>query len=178
MRELIEAVRHNLRNLLHFAGRERRGTFWRYVLVLYVAQMALGMLASWAMMAAMFGPARAGAFDTMFDTILLFSAISAAMFVLMLAAAVVRRLHDSGRSGLWALLPLPFLVAGMWGLHAFRASIHERGDPPISFGLIMANNVIYLAVVGYLIFLLARSGTAGPNRYGPDPRECRDSSQA
>ena len=178
MRQLIEAVRHNLRNLLHFAGRERRGTFWRYVLAVYVAHMALSMLVVMPVMAGGFGRAGEGSFENMFDKILLFTAISGAMFVLLLAASAVRRLHDSGRSGLWMLLPLPFLAVGLWGMHGLRSNIREGGDPGGSFGLLIANNFAYLAALGFLVFLLARSGTAGPNRYGPDPREGRDSSRA
>jgi uncharacterized membrane protein YhaH (DUF805 family) len=174
MGPLIDAVRHNLRNLLRFSGRERRGSFWLYVLALYVAQMALGMLVTIPLMAGTFGRPGPGAAANMFGTILLFSAICGAMFVFLLAASAVRRLHDSGWSGLWTLLPLPFLITGFWGMHQIRSKIHAGGDPGGSFGLMMANNLIYLAVLGFLIFLLARSGTAGPNRYGPDPREKPD----
>ena len=169
MRQLIDAASHNLRNLARFAGRERRGSFWRYVLVVYVAHMALSLLVTMTLMIGMFGRSGPGPFATMFDTTLLFTAISGATFVLLLAASAVRRLHDTGRSGLWMLLPLPFLATGLWGMHQIRSSLRDGGEPEGSFGLLVANNFIYLAVLGFLIFLLARPGNAGPNRFGPDP---------
>jgi uncharacterized membrane protein YhaH (DUF805 family) len=178
MRQLIEAVRHNLRNLPRFSGRERRGSFWRFALAVYLAQMALSMLMTVPLMAGAFSRRGPEAFATMFDTIAILSAVSVGMFVLLLAASAVRRLHDSGRSGLWMLLPLPFLATALWGMHEIRSNLGEGADPDGSFGLLLANNVVYLAVVGFLIFLLARPGTVGTNRYGPDPREERDSSPA
>src|SRR6185312_12908248 len=35
------------------------------------------------------------------------------VLVLLLAAAVTRRLHDRDRTGLWGLMPLPFMAIGM-----------------------------------------------------------------
>lgn len=38
------------------------------------------------------------------------------------------------------------------------------------FGLLFLNNLCYLAALGALILLLARSGKPGENRFGPEPR--------
>jgi uncharacterized membrane protein YhaH (DUF805 family) len=94
-----------------------------------------------------------------------------AIFVALIAGSAVRRLHDSGRSGWWILLPLPFLATAIWGMQQVRSSFRAGGDPDSLFGLLMANNLVYLAVIGFLVFLLARPGSAGPNRFGADPRE-------
>ncbi len=172
MRQLIDAVRHCLRNLLRFSGRDRRGTFWRYVLVLYVAHMALSMLVMVPVMISTIGRAGREPPTAMFETFFLFAAISGALFVAMLAAAVVRRLHDTGRSGLWGLMPVPFLTIGIAAFARMGSSFHSgENSLDANFPLLMANNFAYLAVLGLLIYLLARPGSRGPNRFGPDPRE-------
>jgi uncharacterized membrane protein YhaH (DUF805 family) len=62
------------------------------------------------------------------------------VLLLPLAAVAVRRLHDIGLSGWW------LLSAGV----------------PIP--------VVDILVVGAQVYCFARPGTAGDNRYGPDPR--------
>lgn len=91
------------------------------------------------------------------------------LFVLLSAAAVARRLHDRGKSGVWGFLPVPFLFTG---LALFASAFHDLSAPEPSFGsfgLLLANNLLYLGLLGYLILLLAGPGAPGPNRYGPEP---------
>jgi uncharacterized membrane protein YhaH (DUF805 family) len=108
----------------------------------------------------------------MLDTFVLFAGVSGALFVVMLAASVVRRLHDTGRSGLWGLMPVPFLAIGIAAFARIRSSFHSAEDLlDAYFPLLMANNFAYLALLGLLIYLLARPGSRGPNRFGPHPRE-------
>jgi uncharacterized membrane protein YhaH (DUF805 family) len=102
-------------------------------------------------------------------------AIGNVLGVLLLAAAVVRRLHDRGKSGFLGLLPLPFLAAGMIlmpiAFDRFGASMSGKNpEPDVSLIFwLFANNLLFLAGLVILIVELASGGTRGPNRFGPDP---------
>lgn len=85
--------------------------------------------------------------------------------VLLLAAAVTRRLHDSGRTGAWGLLPLPFLVAG-FALMPRMFSFPMDPDMGL-FALLFANNFIYLCTLALLAYLLSKPTDPAENRYGP-----------
>lgn len=92
--------------------------------------------------------------------------------VALLAAALVRRLHDSGRSGLWALLPLPFVGGAFWLMPGLVAEMHGKGEPGMDrFLLLFANNALYLLTLGVLIYLSIRPGDPGANAYGAPPRD-------
>lgn len=91
-------------------------------------------------------------------------AIVAALAVVLLSAAVARRLHDTGLTGAWGLLPLPFLAIGLTQTPKLFAS----AVPDMQlFGLLFLNNLCYLGALGLLVLLLAREGSRGNNRYGP-----------
>ena len=83
-------------------------------------------------------------------------------------ALLVRRLHDQGRSGwaVWLALPgfIVWLVrTGIALSQGMQARIElDRMTWVVDWIVILANVA--------LVLLLALPGTAGPNRFGPDPR--------
>lgn len=88
------------------------------------------------------------------------------VFWIMLAA-VIKRLHDRGRSAAWLFLffgvPAAFIASGFYGAgHSQLAywRIHFVLAP-----IVMAFNIWYFAE---LLFL---PGSSGANKYGADPRE-------
>lgn len=92
------------------------------------------------------------------------------MAVGLLAAAISRRLHDSGRSALWGIMPLPFLLFGLAGLPLVMAEMGATEEPNLGlFFLLFFNNVVYMVALVSLIVLLASAGTNGPNKYGSQP---------
>jgi uncharacterized membrane protein YhaH (DUF805 family) len=97
-------------------------------------------------------------------------AIVTAFAVLLLAAAVARRLHDRGRSGLVGLLPLPFLGIGFAIMpQLFHVAVARTPDLHALgrlFPLLFVNNLVYLASLAYLVVQLVSPGTSGPNRFG------------
>ena len=96
----------------------------------------------------------------------------AAATVMLLAAALVRRLHDSGRSGLWGLLPLPFLAAAFWLMPGLFQGLGGKGEPEMGpVLLLLANNAAYLLSLGVLIYLTIKPGDAGANAFGAPPRD-------
>lgn len=85
--------------------------------------------------------------------------------VLLLAAAVTRRLHDRGKSGLWGLLPLPFLSVGLWGMSKLFASFGDSAGPPMALFLpLLLNNFAYMAALLVLILLLAGPSAVDTDR--------------
>ena len=71
-------------------------------------------------------------------------------------SVTVRRLHDIGKSGWWVLLPLgPWILTGLF-LFVFW---------PIA----VVTGLAGLICTGYLIYLYAQPGDAGPNQFGATP---------
>jgi len=84
--------------------------------------------------------------------------------IALLAAAVVRRLHDRGKSGAWGLMPLPFIAFAS----IMMSKVIAQNPPDMGlFFAIFINNFIYIGTLIFLVVLLAGAGTQGENRYGP-----------
>lgn len=134
-----------LRSYARFEGRASRMEFWPF------------SLAAWAVEAAM----------------MLVAPPLGAMVILALLppllGVLVRRLHDTDRRAWW-LLPPPLLMPPL--LFLFACTQFTLGDEAgrkifAGIGVILAIMLVYSIC---LIVVLARRGTAGPNRFGPDPR--------
>jgi uncharacterized membrane protein YhaH (DUF805 family) len=197
MGDFFGAIPRGFGLLARFRGRDRPGQFWPYagaiLLLDFVATFALMvpvMVDSFAKMQrfAAEHPDQAtvesgpGSYSVtihgyhpelmpdMAGLMAGFGLIGAAS-VLMLAAAVARRLHDRGLSGLVGLMPLPFLVFAFLIMPRLFAGIGTGSPPDIRLFLaLLLNNLLYLASLLLLAILLAQRGAAGPNRFGPDPR--------
>jgi uncharacterized membrane protein YhaH (DUF805 family) len=190
---IFASIRHNLAGLLRFSGRDSRASFWPYavtVVLLDVAAMALlmvpEMLDSMARMQRFAvehpelttvdsGPGHYSITiqgyhpELMPDMSLLFSGV-AAIFVatlLLLAAAVARRLHDRNRSGAWGLLPVPFIAFSLATMPRLFAGIGSGEAPDMRlFGALFLSNALYLVSLALLVVLLAGERSKGPNRFG------------
>lgn len=182
--------------LLQFSGRDTRGEFWPYagaVFVLFfvtnfvvIASMMVGLLMDASAQAAMHPSAVAVTAPSSTDAYMvtetagaeppavfkLFFAIYPVMItmvVLLLAAAVVRRLHDRGVAGFRGLLPVPFLAIGMM-MMPIVMGVFTTGTPRFDlFGLLFVNNMLYIVALVALIVLLAQPGSTRANRHG-EPR--------
>ena len=189
MRSYVQLMAYHLRGLTRFSGRDARPTFWPWAITLLVASMAtFSAIMLPTMMGAIgaafrhprteTGSSQATAtaqieggnlFSSMMTTLTISTAIVAVIVVALLAASVTRRLHDHGKSGAWGLLPLPFLATAMVLFPKILASTGPGATPDGLFFAGFFNNLIYLACLGYLVFLLVRDGDAGPPRFGPPP---------
>lgn len=192
---MLTALKHNLGNLLTFSGRTRPSHFWLYAVVVIVIGMGAMMVAMGFVMNDAF--ARIARFSEehpdqvevirsatgttwrikgnhpeLFPDVSLFIYTVggvALVAILLLAASVTRRLHDSDRRGFWGLLPLPFL-AGAFALFPPMFTSVGGAEPDMGlFALLFVNNLIYLACLGVLVVFLCRKGTRGENRFGPQP---------
>lgn len=160
---MIRAVAWCLGRYATFSGRDPRGTFWAFAV--FVA-LVLGGLAG--VSAALFAvqdciPYKLSRFVDALA--LLFAAYAAPP----LLAAAWRRLHDVGRSGWWALLPVgvaalavaltPWLLAlagaGPVADAERLAALVSRGPPAVA--------ALPLA------WWLSRPSEPGTNRHGPPP---------
>jgi len=196
----MELIGDHLRGLLRFAGREPRQPFWLWVLVIMALSMASGMLFLFPLFLGTFdrierfarehpdqvtrtvGP---GSYSVEvhgyhpelmpdFSLFIDITMVVTGVVVFLLAAAVARRLHDSGRSGWWGMMPLPFLSGTYWGLSrlfALGPALSNSPDTPPAgffevFGLTMIGDLGYLGTLILLIVFCCMPTQPGDNRYG------------
>lgn len=196
---MANPIVRGLTGLTRFSGRDRRNQFWPYAgVVIAVMYVAMGFLAA-AAMGPIFaeaadyaaahpehatvtsGPgsysvsidAGAPGAPALPDLTPFFGAIALGVVatVVLLAAAVSRRLHDTGRSALWGLVPLPFL-AGAFILMPVLLGEMMVPEPAPNIGLFLLlflNNILYLAALLGLAVLLCLQTKPGPNRHGEEP---------
>ncbi|GKQ51616.1 DUF805 domain-containing protein [Bradyrhizobium sp. Ce-3] len=148
--------RETLRDLLFtFDGRIERRKFWLAALVwilipiaIWAALVLVGWLSSLAWIA---------------GVAVVF--VAGALSILSAIAVGIKRLHDRGKSGRWLL---PFYLG--------PAIIGTIGG---ATGSIRIASLISTAIsVWAVVELGCLPGTAGPNRYGPDPLAASDAGSA
>lgn len=91
------------------------------------------------------------------------------LLVWPLACALIKRLHDTGRSATWLWLFAPQVAMAI-------ASLAVGGFMP-GFVLWIMNILGILSNTlcwGLILFLAVRTGDVGDNAYGPDPHDRRD----
>jgi uncharacterized membrane protein YhaH (DUF805 family) len=190
-----DAIKYNLANLTNFAGRDARQTFWYYVLLLVVAKFVLGMLFAIPLMVEAFAGAMAAARSgadpeqigpammsrmggAMGQQIWLGAAVELVMIGL-LAAACVRRLHDSGKPGAIAVIPIAAKLIGIaisFTLIDDVARLMALAADPASreqfvaeqrhlTALGLVNWIGPIIVIGFGVL----KSDPGPNRYGERP---------
>jgi uncharacterized membrane protein YhaH (DUF805 family) len=131
------------RMLFSSAGRIDRKTFWTMIFCLSIVTATLRFLV-------------VGIKDSPLVIVFLPVSIGAAV------AAInnyIKRLHDLGRSGWWVLAALAVLVAG-----GVTASVASEGNA------LIVDIVVYVLLIGAIIWLGATPGQAQENRFGPPPR--------
>lgn len=193
---MANPIIRGFRGIARFSGRDTRGQFWPYAGVVFaVVFLGFGMVIS-LIMSGMFAemqqfavehPEAAtiqsspGSYSIAMDSshpaapipdFGPFFAVMAAMVltaISLLAAAVSRRLHDSGRRAFWGLMPVPFLLGGLTIFPVLMSQFASTDTPSLGlFFLLFFNNLVYLVALVSLIILLALRGTRGPNRFGSE----------
>ena len=196
MANLLARIGYGARNVAQFSGRDTPGQFWPWTIFVFIlSTVAAFVVMLPPMLNAMLrmfqaldaaGPQPPGEpippqlmdafiadYAAEIGALALPLAAINLMTVLLLAAGVVRRLHDCDRTGAWGLLPLPLMAISLLNMSASLAL--AMGRRPMSAwetAASMTSAFYWLAVIA-LIVLLVGDGTRGPNRFGPDPREAR-----
>jgi uncharacterized membrane protein YhaH (DUF805 family) len=199
---MLKAIKHGLGNLLNFEGRDARQAFWYYVLFLYIVTLAISMVVTVPMMIQGFmtgireginagqsgdpvaaqaatQAAIANSMSGMISTSLWLGTVTGLLMLAGLAAAFVRRLHDSGLSGLWALLPAaiqlgnlvlaPMMIRQMMdGLTHMTPGDATAGLRAMQGSFGTASLLGWAAVIAVIV-LGVRKSTPGANRYGEAP---------
>lgn len=191
MGDIIASIRHGLAGLLRFSGRDTRKQFWPYAIFVFLAASLLSYLAMLPELARMMGrmlriaaeqgdrplaPHEIGPLldEVMpnFGFLILASVIVNILAMMLLAAAVVRRLHDCDRRGFWGLVPLPSFALGLALAPMALEVVRHPVKPDMNMMIWpVLNSVLTWGLVIFLIVLLAREGTKGANRFGPEREE-------
>jgi len=191
----ITSIQHNLKNLTNFRGRDSRGIFWPYAIVVIVAVQLATMLFAFESIGDVFeqfeAAARAnpdavhierspghisaridaGHPELVPDMTVFLVPIVVSLFVSIafLAAAVTRRLHDRGRSGALALVPASL---GFTGILIFSNLFNQFATIEPSLPLFFAGaafNIAYVTSFVLLLVQLAGASTTKPTKHGPIP---------
>ena len=167
--------------LFDFQGRENRARFWPYAALAFIIIMIAGMAIFVPMMVrsmhamqefAAQHPEQAtvtsgpGQYSISIDgnhpefmpagPMALYLGVTFGLAILLYAAAVVRRLHDRGKSGLWGLMPLPFILYSSIQMPRVFASTGTAAQPDMTlFFSIFLSNLLYIIALIWLIVLLA-----------------------
>ena len=193
---MLEAIKYNLAHLVDFSGREDRPTFWWYVLFLVILDIVLGIIVSGPMVvggvSSAFSAAQSGASDAevqarvlqqMAPHMVTMMWVSGGIKLLMtalVAAAFVRRLHDSNSSGWWAALAvgaqvvtLAIALSMVGNIEGTMAAIASSGDT--SPAVLQQVEISRLSLLGWIAPLLVLvfgvlKSSPGPNRYGEAPQ--------
>lgn len=192
---MLHAIKHGLGHLFTLTGRDSRQEFWLYALFLLILRWIVGTVAA--------APLMASTMSTAFDAarnssdpqatatavqanitaalpqLMVLTIVVGLVTMAMLVASLVRRLHDTGLSGWFVLLPgVPYLVTLAAAPHEVARTMAMMQQGPHQAGEVLHATNWSLAAVGWLalallVALAARPSTSGANRYGPPPQDSR-----
>lgn len=173
-----QAIRTCLGKYLTFSGRASRSEYWYFFLFLILSSGIAYVIDN-----AFFTRTVTTEVDGVSATVStnnrpVNGLVSLALFLPHLAVAF-RRMHDTGRSGLYAFLPL-ILTLGALGVLIFGIGIASSFEHGGSFDILFtrATLLIVLPTLIVLVFSplivlwwLTRPSQPGVNSYGPNPHE-------
>ena len=159
-----QAVRSALSSYATFSGRARRSEYWWYylftVLVSIVTSVVDGVLHT-----------------TFSNDVGIVGSITSLALLLPTLAVTARRLHDTGRTGWWILLPVVPLLAtigvGLADVLSVLASLDANRSPlavPLTVLLVVCGLLTLAAFITFLVFLCLDT-QPGPNKYGASPKQ-------
>ena len=155
-----ESVSSVFRNYINFKGRAQRSEFWWFTLFTVIVSVVLGILGA------------------ALPALNILEGIYSLAVLLPSLAVTTRRLHDTGRPAWWLLIYLAVFLAWVIGAIILAISIGiddpdvletDFQDWPGYTAYIIACILFSLAGAVTMIVICAQRGTAGANRYGPDP---------
>ncbi len=191
---MLGAMRYHAQHLFDFTGRDARQTFWYWFLFLFIVNIAVGFAMSVPVTISAMSSAfeAAGSGDPEAARTAVMSQMAGAMRpmivggivlglanIVLIAAAFVRRLHDSGKPGLWALVAGVIYLASLWlswaeadKVTAMMNEIASAGEP--GGALAMQSRMGWQGLIGYVPLAMVigfglLKSDPGANRYGAEP---------
>ena len=159
-----EAILTCLRKYFTFSGRASRSEYWWFVLFCILGGAIFSALEQLIN----------GITGTPNGPTLLSGAFNLATFIPSLAVGW-RRMHDTGRSGLYLLYPLIAMVGLSIFIGLFGGDFATTGDfealTPAFALLVMLAALVILISPFLVLWWLTRPSQSGPNQYGPNPHE-------
>jgi|TARA_Y100000294_G_scaffold178085_1_gene207292 uncharacterized membrane protein YhaH (DUF805 family) len=152
MQWYLKVVRDNYAN---FSGRATRQEYWMYILFLLL----------FSLLAIVLDNILGTDFGIGYGWIYLIISI---IHIVPSFAVLIRRLHDTEKSGFWVLYPYIAYLPIFLGIFMMT-------NYPI-LGMIISGIsflAIFILLIMFLIFL-CKDGTPGPNRFGPSPKHGTD----
>ncbi len=173
-----QAVRTCFARFLTFSGRASRAEYWYFVLFAVMCNAAAALI-DWmfftqvttietdggtAVVAVSGQPAR--------------TIVNLILFLPLLAAAW-RRMHDTGRSGWFVLLPT-LLTAAAFAVLIFGLGLASSFQPGGSLDILFTRATLLIVIPTLVVLFfspllvlwwLTRPSQPGPNKYGPNPHE-------
>ncbi len=149
--EFGEAIKSFFNRYVDFQGRSSRSEFWWVQLFLFIVGFGAGFLAGFFIFIS-------PVITQLFYVILLLFQLGVLIPSIALS---VRRLHDTGRSGFFMLMPLaalPFYFAGLFNLN----------EALLGFG-----GLIYLGTAITLIVFFCLPGEDAKNKFGTNPLKAK-----
>jgi uncharacterized membrane protein YhaH (DUF805 family) len=144
--------------LFGIRGRINRAKWWIATFIL----VAIGLVLSKAIDRFDFAAVAAALNTFAAISLELILALVSLLIVYCLLAVTVKRMHDRNRRGWWILLfPLAPVI-----LASIDSAFGEDLDPALTYAV---SAVVWIIAIWALIEFGCMPGTAGLNRYGPDP---------
>ncbi len=153
--------------LTDFRGRATRREFWSYYLFSWLVAFALNLLVS---VGEVINTEPDGNEVVLLpvDILLMVAVLLLMLFELSLfvaeLAVTVRRLHDTGHCGWWAVAPYACLLLLIPGVF-LAGSAHDSGMMVGIFALVAALGILGFGL--YLLIQMLMPSQCGPNKYGP-----------
>lgn len=169
-----KAISTCFRNYATFSGRASRAEYWWFFLFCLMGNLVAGVIDNALFRAASLG-VWSGAGEAGFRAEsdgpvgILFSLA----VLLPSLAAGWRRMHDTGRSGLFLVYPLLVMLGISVFMGTFGGPAMAMGGPASGLaGIVLAVSVLVLILSPLLVlWWLTRPSQPGNNTYGPNPHE-------
>jgi uncharacterized membrane protein YhaH (DUF805 family) len=189
---MFSAIRYNLANLGNFKGRDRRSTFWLYILALVIIQVAIGWVISIVLAGSVMGDvlsvvhkgAGGGALQermiahitTMLRVTGWVSAIVTVVMIGLVVASFTRRLHDADKPGWIAGLTAVIQLAGI-ALKIATIGVTVRmldaDQAPVDHArlIAMSGSLFAWLPVAIIVAFGGWPSSIRDNRHGPAPAQ-------
>jgi uncharacterized membrane protein YhaH (DUF805 family) len=151
-----------------FKGRARRSEYWNWQLAYFLLSVVLSVFNTFMMFSRIETLDLDDPFSLYKSPGYIVMAIVMLALILPNLGVTVRRLHDTGHSGLWVLSPLVFYFPMLWISLSIKS---HSGSSMGGWIAIMALCLIaLLAICIILIVWLCRDSDPRENQYGPSPK--------